>query len=161
MQIKESTIDALKKETPEDNKVDIKRLKKDIDDMRKDKNALYVAFKRSKKELKEQQKEFDKKKLVFEKTITELTEYRRTKLAEERELKLKRRKELKKAKQKAKHLETQTDLDNLDDVNKIVMGNSEPKERKSIEKMFFSVTVVKALKWLMRMMHLRKHLWKV
>ena len=51
--------------------------------MRKDKNDLSVAFKTSKNEVKEQQKDFDKKKLVFENTIAELTEYRRTKLAEE------------------------------------------------------------------------------
>ena len=63
---------------------------------------------------------------MFENTIAELPEYRRTSLAEERDAKLERRKELKKAKQKAKHLETQTDLEK-DDVNKIVMENSKPK----------------------------------
>ena len=53
---------------------------------------------------------------MFENTIAELSEYRKTKLAEERDAKLKSRKELKKVKQKAKNLEARAESEKLDDV---------------------------------------------
>ena len=81
---------------------ELKHLKSEVEDIKKDKNSLSVALKAAKAEVKEQLKDFEKQKTRLETTILDLNEFKKVKLAEEREEKLKKRKELKKAKQKLK-----------------------------------------------------------
>ena len=95
---------------------EIKRLKVEIDSIKKDKNALSVAVKTAKKETKDQAKRADLKIGDYEKKIFELMEYKEEKTAEERNLKLKQRKELKKAKKKhAKNVQEENLVDDIED----------------------------------------------
>ena len=82
--------------------IENKHLKDDIETLKKEKNELSVALKRSKQENKEQIKTAEKEKGHFEKKILELNEFKVKKLQEEREEKIKRKKETKKANQKEK-----------------------------------------------------------
>ena len=76
---------------------DSKRLKEEISDLKKDKNALSVAVKTCKKEQSEQFKRTALKINDLEKKIVALTEYKNKQLSEDRELKIREKKELKKA----------------------------------------------------------------
>ena len=142
IEIKESHIKALKQdnktlqEKSEKSIAEIKYLKNEIGDLNKDKNALSVALKTCKKELKEHHKEFDKKELECEKKIAELSDFKRTKLAEEREAKIQKKKEIKKAKQKAKHCEALNDkpekrMEDLEDAKRNEDFSTEEEEPKA------------------------------
>ena len=86
----------------ESKDLELKHLKSEVEDIKKDKNSLSVALKAAKAEAKEQLKDFEKQKNRLENSILDLSEFKKVKLAEEREEKLKKRKELKKSKQKLK-----------------------------------------------------------
>ena len=60
---------------------EIKKLKVEMDSIKKDKNALSVAVKSAKKEIKEQAKRSELKMTDYEKKIFELMEYKKEKLA--------------------------------------------------------------------------------
>jgi DNA repair exonuclease SbcCD ATPase subunit len=66
---------------------EIKALKDEIDDLKKDKHAASVANKRVKKEQSELNQSHDKKVKILESQIIKLEEFRSKKLAEDRKLK--------------------------------------------------------------------------
>ena len=85
--------------------LEIKPLKDEITGLKKDKNDLSVALKRSKKENSETVKSHEKKIKHFEAKIVELVDFKNEKLSEERDLKIKKRKERKKAKKEISKVE--------------------------------------------------------
>jgi hypothetical protein len=90
------------KEKLENKSLELRHLKTELENVKKENNAHSVALKASKAEIKEQRKEFEKKNSELEKKVVELNDFRKLKLAEERELKIKNRKELKKTNKKLK-----------------------------------------------------------
>jgi chromosome segregation ATPase len=90
------------KDRLETKSLEFKQLKSEIDNVKKDKNSLYVALRAARSQSKEQRKDFEKKKTKLENVILELNDFIQLKLAEERKETMKRRKELKRANQKLK-----------------------------------------------------------
>ena len=82
--------------------LELRHLKTDLENVKKENNAHSVAFRAAKTETKEQRKEFEKKHSELENKVVELNDFKKIKLAEEREFKIKNCKELKKANQKLK-----------------------------------------------------------
>ena len=104
-------------ENYENRCLEVKKLKNEIENVKKDQNELSVALKRSKKENKEYIKTVQHEKGVLEKKIVDLNEYKMKKVNEERDERMRRKKELKKINQKEKKV-------SKDDNENIVDGNN-------------------------------------
>ena len=74
----------------------------DIENVKKEKNDLSVALRRTKQENKEQHKSFEKEKKQLEKKVFDLNEFRVKILNKEREETIRLRREIKKSNQKMK-----------------------------------------------------------
>ena len=99
--------------------LEFKHLKDELDNVKKDKNALSVALKGSKQEVKEQSKAFSKERESFHRKNEKLVEFKTKKLNEEREEKMREKKEIKKAKKK---LETINSHDKIANVSEETPG---------------------------------------
>ena len=99
--------------------LEFKHLKDELDNVKKDKNALSVALKGSKQEVKEQSKAFSKERESFHRKNEKLVEFKTQKLNEEREEKMREKKEIKKAKKK---LETINSHDKIANVSEETPG---------------------------------------
>ena len=93
-------------ETCENKSLELKHLKMEIENLKKEKNSISVALKGSKQEVKEHAKAFAREKNLLETKICELNDFRTKKLNEEREEKSRKRKEVKKANRKQKVVES-------------------------------------------------------
>ena len=87
----------------EDKVLEVKKLKNDIDEQNKEKNALNVALKSAKQDVKSQSKAFEKKLTSFEKKVSELTDFKTKKLNEERLERVAKKKELKREAKKVRN----------------------------------------------------------
>ena len=72
--------------------LELKQLKQEIEANKKEKNCLSVALKGSRQETKEVAKDFKKEKLIYDKKIVELVDFKNKKVFEEREEKLQKKK---------------------------------------------------------------------
>ena len=92
--------------------IEIKQLKNQLEEIKKEKNALSVALKGKTQEIKEINQANTKKEEVLDKKVIELSEYKTRKMIEEREERIKKKKEIKKEKQKSKRLVNKDDDSN-------------------------------------------------
>ena len=103
--------------------LEIKHIKSDLENIKKEKNVISVALHASKADVREQKKEFERKKIELEKKLEKLNDYRKEKLEEERKEKIRKKKESKKSKNQMQDYPNNKFKTELTDIKEL---NSEP-----------------------------------